>query len=130
MKNYVLYDGDCGICSHSAVWLAQRLNLNFFEITPFDENSVISKKFDLNYDLASRTVILVKNGVIYTESRAIFEIAKSLNRFYKFFGYLFANDVITAFANPIYRLIAKNRALISRKLGLQSCKVRFDNDNY
>ncbi|MCO5250628.1 MAG: DUF393 domain-containing protein [Candidatus Kapabacteria bacterium] len=122
MKNIIFFDGDCGICSHSADWLSRRLDEHEFDILPFDENHEVSKKLNLDVELASKTVILVKKGVVFTESLAIFEIAKSLRFPYNIFG-IFANKFCSLLANPIYRLIAKNRAMISRKLGLQACKV-------
>ncbi len=124
MKNIIFFDGDCGICSHSADWLSRRLDNQEFEIFPFDENHEVSKKLNLDIKLASKTVILVKKGVIFTESLAIFEIAKSLRFPFNIFG-IFANKFCSLLANPFYRLIAKNRATISRKLGLQACKVRY-----
>jgi predicted DCC family thiol-disulfide oxidoreductase YuxK len=127
MKNIIFFDGDCGICSHSADWLSRRLDNQEFDIIPFDENHEVSKKLNLDIELASKTVILVKKGVIFTESLAIFEIAKSLSFPYNIFG-IFANKFCSLLANPFYRLIANNRATISRKLGLQACKVRYNQD--
>ncbi|MBE2189116.1 MAG: DUF393 domain-containing protein [Desulfobulbaceae bacterium] len=124
MKKIIFYDGDCGICSYSADWLSRRLDNREFEIIPFDENHEVSKKLNLDIELASKTVILVKNGVFFTESLAIFEIAKSLKFPYNISG-IFANKFCSLLANPFYRLIAKNRAAISRKLRLQACKVRY-----
>ena len=108
MKNIIFFDGDCGICSHSANWLSHRLVNQEFDIIPFDENHEVSKKLNLDVELASKTVILVKNGAIFTESFAIFEIAKSLRFPFNISG-IFANKFCSLLANPFYRLIAKNK---------------------
>ncbi len=126
MTNYILYDGDCGICSYSTEWLAKRLDSKCIMILPFDEELEIGKQLGLNLELALKTVIFVKYDRYYTESRAIFEIAKSLPLPYKITGIVFANKFFEIIFNPIYRLIAKHRASISKLLGLQTCKVRYN----
>lgn len=129
IKNYILYDGDCGICSYSAEWLSKRLSSELFIIIPFDEELDISKKFKFNLDLALKTVIFVQSDQYYTESRAIFEIAKHLPLIFKITGLLFSNKFFEIIFNPIYRLVAKHRASISKLFGLQACKVRYNFDD-
>lgn len=123
-KNYILYDGDCGICSYSAEWLSKRLSSELFIIIPFDEELEICKRFELNLDMAFKTVIFVESDKYYTESRAICEITKHLPLPFKITGMIFSNKFFEIILNPIYRLVAKNRASISKLFGLQACKVR------
>jgi len=124
--NYIIYDGDCGICSYSADWLSKRLDPDLFIIIPFDEELEISKKFGLNLELALKTVIFIESDKFYTESRAVFEIANHLSYPYKFLGIFLANKFCEILFKPIYRLIARYRTSISRIFGLKACKIRYN----
>lgn len=121
---YVIFDGDCGICSYSAGVIDRNKRDNRITTIPnfqFDFN-----KYGINPNIANLTVIYIddRRNKRYFRTRAIMEICKSMNMPFRILGYLFANPVASILFDPIYNLIAKNRAFISTKLGLNACKIR------
>lgn len=126
VKYYLLYDGDCGICSKSAELVHKFDKDKNFEILPYQFFD-FAQYPKLNENIAQTTVILIKKDLSkhLAESAAVFEIFSNLSGFYKVIGLILNNPVFIFLSNPIYRLIAKNRAKISTMLGLNACKVRY-----
>jgi len=128
VKYYLLYDGDCGICSKSAELVHKNDKLKVFEIMPYQFFD-FAQYPRLNEDIAQTTVILIKKDLSkhLAESAAVFEILYNLKGIYKILGLILNNPIFIFISNPIYRIIAKNRAKISTMLGLNACKVRYWN---
>lgn len=126
VKYYLLYDGDCGICSKSAELVHKYDKNKYFEIIPYQFFD-FDQYPKLNENIAQTTVILIRKDLSkhLAESAAVFEILANLSGVYKFLGQILNNPVFIFISNPIYRLIAKNRAKISTMLGLSACKVRY-----
>jgi predicted DCC family thiol-disulfide oxidoreductase YuxK len=121
---YVVFDGDCGICSYSAGFIERNKRDKRIKTIPnfqFDLN-----KYGINPETANMTVIYIddRRNKKYFRTRAIMEICKNLKFPFRILGYLFANPVASFLFDPIYNLIATNRAYISTKLGLNACKIR------
>ncbi|MBT8243898.1 thiol-disulfide oxidoreductase DCC family protein [Winogradskyella sp.] len=121
MKNsYILFDGDCGFCNHTIMFIAERdLNGKF---TFVSSNSVLGKKFLIKnkiIGLELKTIILIdKQGEIHTKSKALKRIIIKIPK-YKFLGYLM-NLMPTILMDFIYMIISKRRKQIIRK---NSCKI-------
>ncbi len=126
VKYYLLYDGDCGICSKSAELVHKYDKNKYFEILPYQFFD-FAQYPKLNDNIAQTTVILIKKDLSkhLTEPAAVFEILSNLSGVYKIVGLILNNSVFVFISNPIYRLIAKNRAKISTMLGLNACKLRY-----
>ncbi len=122
----LIYDGDCGICSWSALWVKAHDKKDIFEIVMSQEIDLEKLSNKLTDDVAQKTVILVNNcnHKIYIEASAVFQILRNLNGIYKLAGILLSNHFFSILFRPVYRLIAVNRAFISSKLGLTACKVK------
>jgi len=125
VKNILIYDADCGVCTYLANWILKRDYKNLIEIIPFQIFDFDNYNFSINIELAQKTVIVINKSKnhYFIKSRAIFEILKSLNGLYKLIGIIFSNKLCSLIFDPFYQLIAKNRAFISQKLGLNSCKI-------
>lgn len=125
-QHYLLFDGDCGVCSalsDVAVKMDRRGKYIIKPYFEFPEDEL--KKFGITYADCSRGIQVVsRTGHVY---RAAF----GLNHFlFNQFPWTIAAALI--YALPIlllleiigYRLVAWNRARISIWLGLTVCKVR------
>lgn len=124
LKNILIFDGDCGICTKLSLYAERKIDANisvkpFFEV--FEELSTIG----IDFELASQTVVLIKESKIFLRSRAIFELCKEMPGLWKVPGYLFSFKLFEILFNPFYNLIAKNRAKISKILGLDACKLNY-----
>jgi predicted DCC family thiol-disulfide oxidoreductase YuxK len=121
---YIIFDGDCGVCSASAEFIERNKKSDNLKTIPsflFDFD-----KYGIDSNTAGFTVIYLDsvNNKTYYKIRAIGEICKNLNGIYFVLGYLLSNPIASFIFNPVYNLIAKNRAYISRKLKLNACKIK------
>ncbi|MBX3044142.1 MAG: DUF393 domain-containing protein [Candidatus Kapabacteria bacterium] len=120
---FVVFDGDCGICSASAGYIERnKMNENLLTVPSFDFDL---PKYGINPEIALMTVIFIDeaSGNVYYRTRAVMEICKHLSQPFRIFGYMLANNIFDTIFNPIYNFIARNRASISTKLGLNACKI-------
>lgn len=118
----VLFDGDCGICNKSAEFIKKKnpdIDVKPSQIVNLKEiNSILTQEIVLQ-----SVVFVDKDSVMYLKSKAIFEIMKRMGGLYKIMGFVLSNTLIVFLSNPIYNVIAKNRAKISKFLGLNACKI-------
>jgi len=124
--DFMLFDGDCGICAYSAE-IAKRIDREKrFLVEPyqnFPEEELM--KFGINYEKCSRKIqIISRKGRVYTG-------AIGLNYF--LFNYFpWSLLVVLIYAIPLlllleivgYTIVAKNRHRISRWFGLKACLIR------
>ena len=106
----LLMDGDCGLCTRSAVFLHPRLrdpeSMRFIAIESDEGRSIIS---DFPQKLRDAdTVYLVRNGQPYMRSSAAIRCLLYLKWHYRIF-YPFAWIVPLPLRNLIYRIVAKYR---------------------
>lgn len=120
---YVVFDGDCGICSTSAQFI-ERNKINDL-ITTIPSYKFDLNKYQINESTAELSVIYIddESGLMLFRARAITEICKNLKGPIKIIGYIFSNSMSAFILNPFYNLIARKRAFISKKLGLNACKI-------
>ncbi len=117
----VIYDTDCGIC----LFLCRLLKrLDPFERLTFvgnDERDRIPEQVDA--ELLERTLlVLMPDGRIECEGRAVFEVARALP-----FGvvgtFWLVLPGLSSLGNALYRKVARNRTRISAWFGLAQCGV-------
>jgi len=106
----LLMDGDCGLCTRSAVFLHPRLrdpqSMRFIAIESDEGRSVIS---DFPQKLRDAdTVYLVRNGQPYMRSSAAIRCLLYLKWHYRIL-YPFAWIVPLPLRNLVYRIVAKYR---------------------
>ena len=106
----LLMDGDCGLCTRSAVFLHPRLrdpeSMRFIAIESDEGRSIIS---DFPQKLRDAdTVYLVRNGQPYMRSSAAIRCLLYLKWHYRIL-YPFAWIVPLPLRNLVYRVVAKYR---------------------
>lgn len=119
------YDADCGFCSASVDWLC-RLKFADRTLSPVaygnPQIQVQMPGVDLTH-ADGGVQLLLSDGRMYRDAVAIGEILAA-SRSCRWMGILIRLPGVSTIAQAIYRLIARNRRLVSRVLGLNACKVR------
>lgn len=112
MNYYVIYDGECGFCNRTIMFIAKNDKRNIFKFV--SSLSEFGKKLLEKYaikGLEKSTIVLVENeNRIYTKSLAIRKILLKISS-YKMIGYLmflFPKQL----SDYAYDLISKNRKRI------------------
>lgn len=105
--NLVLFDGVCNLCNSTVQFLIAHDTNNklHFAAQQTDAGIAIMKQYNLSEDVKS--VIFLKEGVIFYKSDAIIEIAALLTGWPKLlkYGKLFPKCI----RNGLYELVAKHR---------------------
>jgi predicted DCC family thiol-disulfide oxidoreductase YuxK len=122
---YMLFDGDCGICTSFSKTAEAVGTKKLFVIKPYQSFSTEDLvPFRLTYEQCDRKIqVIAHSGRVYTG-------AFVLNYF---FGHYFPWSllVVLVYAVPIslliemigYAIVAKNRHHLSRWLGLKACSM-------
>lgn len=94
------------------------------EFVPFQTADLARIAPGLTVETASRTLHLVlANGQRYVGARAVFEILRRLPGGWSIVGIIGALPPLSLLAEPFYRLFARYRGTISRRLGLERCDL-------
>lgn len=105
----MLVDGHCSLCKGSTYFLAQRDVSDKLRFA--SQQSSVGKAILDDYDhknLAGDTVVVVKDQSLYTESRAVIEILKTLGLFWTVAANLLY--IIPWFIRDwVYRFVARHR---------------------
>jgi predicted DCC family thiol-disulfide oxidoreductase YuxK len=143
-KNYLIFDADCGFCQRS-VEILKTITKDYIDYVPsssiedgfygIDKASTDSSiKF---FEHKEKQIVLNdfekiqrydhhdihEDAVIYHGAYAIFKALASNNLFRPIlfaYEYLPFVNVIT---EAVYRIIARNRMLISKAIGSEACKI-------
>lgn len=123
-----MYDGECGICSASALWIQSLDTESKFNIIPFQNANFVFFPEGLTIEKAKMSVILLDNNsnIYYIASRAVFEILKNLGGIFRLFGIVGSNSLVSTICNPFYKLIARHRRRISICLGFNACSINYE----
>ena len=109
-SDILLMDGDCGLCTRSAVFLHPRLrdpqSMKFIAIESEEGRSIIAK-FPQKFQDAD-TVYLLRNGQPYMRSSAAIRCLLYLKWHYRIL-FPFAWIVPLPLRNVVYRIVAKYR---------------------
>ena len=108
----VVYEGDCGICEWSAMWI--RRNVPGVKV-------VSHREYGVSY-LSS--VWFVTWAGRFEGAIAVSEILKRSHlKKFRTIGLFIGAPVIKTIAKGVYFVIAKNRRRISKLFGLRACAV-------
>jgi predicted DCC family thiol-disulfide oxidoreductase YuxK len=123
--DYMLFDGDCGICTSFSAFAKKVDTKKYFLIEPyqkFPEEALIP--LGTSHEQCARKIhVITRSGHVYTGAFA-------LNYF--FIKYLpWSLLVVSAYVMPVlllfeiigYAIVAKNRYHLSRWFGLKSCAM-------
>lgn len=115
----LLFDGDCGLCTASARWLAERAPTPALRILPLANAAADPwiAPLVVGRDLASTLHVVTPDGDVLTGARAALAAAR-LVRGWGAIARLADHRLGHALLEPAYRRIAANRHRIGRRLGL------------
>ena len=123
---YLLFDGDCGVCTYSAELAKQIDRKKRFRIEPyqrFPEEQL--RRWGLSYEQCARKVqVLSRRGRAHSGAFGI--------NYFLFSYFPWSLLVILVYAIPVlllleligYALVAKHRHRISRWFGLKACLMK------
>lgn len=125
-RDYLLFDGDCGICTWSSE-LAKRMDTKSqFTIEPyqmFAESELL--KFGLGYEQCSRKLqVLTRRGKVYAGAIGVNYFLWQRPVFRLLIILIYALPLLLLFELIGYRLVAKNRHRISGWFGLKACALK------
>ncbi|MBL8206048.1 MAG: DUF393 domain-containing protein [Blastocatellia bacterium] len=125
-QTYMLFDGDCGICSWSAERVKKLDRRNLFVIQPYQSFPEIElAKFKINYQQCDQKLHLITpRGKVY---RGAFGVNYILWQYFPW-----SLLVLLIYALPpvllaeliIYAWIARNRHRVSQWFGLKACLLK------
>ena len=117
--NIVLFDGVCNLCNSTILFLIKHdTNRNLhFAATQTESGKNLMRQYNILDE--EKSVFFIKDGIVFSKSNAVIEIAKQITGWphvFKF-GLLFPAFI----RDGVYNLIAKNRyALMGTR---DSCSV-------
>lgn len=125
-RDYLLFDGDCGICTWSSE-LAKRMDTKSqFTIEPyqmFAESELL--KFGLGYEQCSRKLqVLTRRGKVYAGAIGVNYFLWQRPVFRLLVILIYALPLLLLFELIGYRLVAENRHRISGWFGLKACALK------
>jgi len=118
-NNIVVFDGDCGFCNKTIMFIAKNNKTNsFIFVSSLSDYGVnLLSKYQMK-GVEKSTIILIEKNTIFIKSIAIRRILLKIP-FYKIVGYLiFLFPQKTS--DYIYDIISKNRKLISKN---NTCEI-------
>ncbi|HRP88962.1 MAG TPA: DCC1-like thiol-disulfide oxidoreductase family protein [Edaphocola sp.] len=101
----VLYDGDCGFCNRSVLFILKRDQKDYFRFVALQSPLGIAIKEQ--YNIQSDSIVLIEKETAYEQSEAVLKIGKHL-RFLKTISAL-ALYLPRGLSNKVYDIIARNR---------------------
>ncbi len=125
-RDYLLFDGDCGICTWSSE-LAKRMDAKSqFTIEPyqmFTESELL--KFGISYENCSKKLqVLTRRGRVYAGAFGVNYFLWQRPVFRLLIILIYALPLLLLFELIGYRVVAANRHRISAWVGLKACTLK------
>jgi len=124
--NIILFDGVCNLCNQSVSLVIKYDKNNIFQFAAMQTKA--GEKVINEYRLLEnrKSIILVKEGLVFYKSDAVIEIAKQLNGWPSILKFSF---VFPKFLRDgMYDIIAKNRYYLFGKK--ETCAIPSEKDNH
>jgi predicted DCC family thiol-disulfide oxidoreductase YuxK len=114
-EKILIFDGICLLCNSSVNFLYGKVkNRNYkFIASQSDEGKEIITKYQLD-DLPSKTIVLIKDGIIFIKSRALLEVADDMPLIWRMFKVF--KIIPLSLRDYFYDLISKYRYTIFGKI--------------
>ena len=118
----MLFDGDCGICSRSAAWIARRAPASGLRVLPLQavreaaEPELASRL--QGRDLAVTLHLVHGDGRVVTGAAAVIAAARAVPR-WGGLARLADNRPGRTLLEPAYRAVARNRHAVGRAFGIE-----------
>jgi predicted DCC family thiol-disulfide oxidoreductase YuxK len=108
LKQVILFDGFCNLCNGAVLFVIKRDKKVKFSFASLQSSfgQIQLKQYGLSSDELS-TIVLLKDGRIFTKSTAALEIAKNLDGLWP--AFYFFRIVPPLIRNFVYDFIAQNR---------------------
>lgn len=106
----LLFDGECGLCQKSIQFMLKHEKNNKLKFASLHSDKIkhiLNTKPLKQYANLDKTMILIENNKIYTQSDAALQLIKYLNHNFKLF--YISYGIPKFFRNKIYQWIAKHR---------------------
>ncbi|MGE0127502.1 MAG: thiol-disulfide oxidoreductase DCC family protein [Blastocatellales bacterium] len=123
VRDYLLFDGDCGVCAWSAE-IAKRMDRQFI-IEPyqmFDESELM--RFGINYEKCSRALqVITRKGRVYAGAFGVNYFLWQRFPWSLLVFLIYAIPALLLFEVIGYRIVANNRHRISQWFGMRACLI-------
>ena len=122
-RGYMLFDGDCGICTWFAD-LAMRMDVQrFFYVEPYQRvaESEIQAFGIRHADCARRLQLITRRGKVHSGAFAVNNFLVHYFPWKLFVLLLYVVPPLLFLEIIGYELVAKNRTRLSRWLGMKAC---------
>lgn len=118
----ILFDGECSFCSRSVQFIIKHDKAKLFKFTP--SQSEIAQQIKAAYAVqnVTGTMILIRDGDVFTHSDAVLRIAGELGLPWKLAKVFLI--IPGGIRNAMYRFVSANRHRFSKSK--QSCMVPTD----
>lgn len=103
----MFYDDDCGLCAKCVTWFMRRVHVA--EFVPQSQ--------------PSRSVVVVVDDVELEEGAALAALFAATGWPWRVLGALLSIGPVEMLVSSVYRMVAANRARISRAFGWEGCRV-------
>jgi predicted DCC family thiol-disulfide oxidoreductase YuxK len=118
----VLYDADCGICTRAACWLARRDRDRRLDLEPLQAAASLAPDAPPAAELELALHVRAADGRWHRGGDAVLTALAALPRWRLLAG-LVRRTPLGLVVEPAYRLVAANRGLASRLLGVEACPL-------
>jgi len=116
----LLYDGDCGFCTKSALFAKKRLTKDPEIITWQSVDDL--KKYNLSVDDVTKRAYFINDaGKAIGGSKAIFSVGKLMKNPWRLIAKFLSLPIFSWITETVYNLVAKNRHHMPGST--QACKV-------
>jgi predicted DCC family thiol-disulfide oxidoreductase YuxK len=106
-KAIILFDGVCNLCNNSVQFIIKHDQKGYFKFASLQSDAGMALADGHQIPENVDSILLVKEGEVYTESSAIVRIAKHLDGVWKLAAAAWI--IPRPLRNKLYRYIAKNR---------------------
>ena len=125
LRDTVIFDGDCGVCTALKDWAKGRDSDGNLEFIAYQTGNLEGISPGLTPELASQALYFVgRDSRRFRGARAVFETMQRLPGKWTALGKVLSFPPLSFVAEPFYRLFAHNRGAISRRLGLDRCDIQ------
>ena len=125
-KDYLLFDGDCGICAWSSELIKRMDAKGLFTVEPyqmFAESELL--KFGISYENCTKKLqVITRRGRVHAGAIGVNYFLWQLPIFRPLVILIYALPLLLLFELIGYRLIAENRHRISQWFGMKACALK------
>ena len=100
----IFYDGICILCSNAMSFIQKNDNKNLFLFSPL-QSSYAQRTIDPKFIGDMNTVVVMRDGKMFTKSKAAFVVLDTLNHPLKYLKFILPNFI----TDMLYKFVAKRR---------------------